>query len=230
MYKNNFFAISLLLIFGYYNAIGQTVMVIKGTVTDSITNKPIEKAIITDGNSTMTSISDKDGKYTFYMEVSKAFNLIVKKEGYDTFERILEAADKAIIDVPLKKLVSRIGIMIDEIRTNQHISGRVRDLSPQDYNKYKILIYVLTDKWYIHPYATNEDGRGYASISRVGTWTISTIFRGNQAYLVAALLVKKDFVPPPVIDVYGDDSKSELLNKINPASSQIIVPPEGAQL
>ena len=35
----------------------------------------------------------------------------------------------------------------------------------------KILVYVLTNEWYIHPWTTPEPGRGYATIDQDGELT-----------------------------------------------------------
>jgi hypothetical protein len=82
-----------------------------------------------------------------------------------------------------------ITININSISQDQYIKGEVSNLdNPQDY---RVLIYVYTDKWYIHPFAKGGEGRSWASIDENGKWSISTQKREFNAEKVAALVVKK---------------------------------------
>jgi hypothetical protein len=87
-------------------------------------------------------------------------------------------------------------ISIDKIVTNQKVSGSVQHLDPADYSNYKVLLYVYTDQWYIHPYAGQGAGLSWASIDKDGTWVIKTIKREISAGKVAAILVKKNYPEP----------------------------------
>lgn len=98
---------------------------------------------------------------------------------------------------------SRPSIDIDKeggIVRNQYIKGHVYGIGASQCNQYKVVVYVRTDKWYIHPYATGGEGRSYATIESDGkdggTWRILTVRREFGAYEVAALIVKKDYKPP----------------------------------
>lgn len=92
--------------------------------------------------------------------------------------------------------VTRAGISIDEIVSQQYISGRVFGINPSEYGCYKIVVYVHTDKWYIHPYATGGEGRSYTTIRRDGSWRIGTVKREFPANQVAALILKRNYRPP----------------------------------
>lgn len=52
-----------------------------------------------------------------------------------------------------KSVAQQVSITIDQIIANERVSGYVRGLVPAEYSKYKVLFYVHTDQWYIHPYA-----------------------------------------------------------------------------
>nr|VFJ57623.1 MAG: hypothetical protein BECKDK2373B_GA0170837_106729 [Candidatus Kentron sp. DK] len=111
--------------------------------------------------------------------------------------------------------------------SGNYISGEVHGL-PADSNKeYNILVYVLTDKWYIHPWAENKEGRGFAAVDRNGTWVIDTVRKGHQAFRVAFLLVTPGTFPPPTIDVDENDPDKVLLSRIGALGSLIIEAPEG---
>lgn len=91
-------------------------------------------------------------------------------------------------------------IRILEIVENSHIVGRVTGLDPSQYDQYKVLVYVKTDKWYIHPYERGGEGLSFAKINRDGSWSIGTVKRQFLADLVAALLVRKDYAPPSIVN------------------------------
>ena len=108
------------------------------------------------------------------------------------------------------------------------ISGKVTGLKPEDVDKYKVLIYVLTDKWYIHPYAEDRKGRGYAGIKADGRWTLPTVNRGHHPFKLAILVVPKDYVPATPISI-GEDAEQSLKAKVgaNLLASHIMKAPNG---
>lgn len=90
-------------------------------------------------------------------------------------------------------------IKIIEIVANSHIIGRVHGLGPAQYDQYKVVVYVKTDKWYIHPYERGGEGLSYAKISSDGSWEIDTVKRRFSADLVAVLIVRKNYSPPSIV-------------------------------
>lgn len=93
-------------------------------------------------------------------------------------------------------LAQEISISIDRIVANEVISGYVRGLRSADYPKYKVIVYVHTDSWYIHPYAGQGEGLSWASIREDGTWRIQTVQRQFKADRVAALIVRRNYPEP----------------------------------
>lgn len=120
-----------------------------------------------------------------------------------------------------------INIEMTEFKKNRYISGKIHGLAPSESSKYRILVYVLTDKWYIHPWAENIAGRGYANINSDGTWEIGTIWRGYQAYRLAFLLTEHGIYPPATVNVNDNNPDKSLLSKISTSASLIIEAPEG---
>jgi len=92
--------------------------------------------------------------------------------------------------------MTRPGISIDEIVSQEYISGRVFGINPSEYERYKVVVYVHTDKWYIHPYATGGEGKSYARIRNNSSWRIMTVRREFPADQVAALIVEKSYKSP----------------------------------
>ncbi|ETW97148.1 MAG: hypothetical protein ETSY1_23830 [Candidatus Entotheonella factor] len=87
-------------------------------------------------------------------------------------------------------------ISIDQIIADAQISGFVQGLKPNEYANYKVVVYVETDRWYIHPYAGQGENRSWASITENGAWQIQTVRRQFSANKVAAVLVKRDYPEP----------------------------------
>ncbi len=94
-------------------------------------------------------------------------------------------------------------IAILQVESDDFIKGKVEGLKPEDYAKYKVIVYVKTNKWYIHPYDRGGPGKSYADIKQDGTWTIGTIKREFPADHVAALLVRGDYKPPSTVESLG---------------------------
>lgn len=97
-------------------------------------------------------------------------------------------------------LAQQITITIDRIEPNQIISGFVRGLQPPEVANYKVIVYVHTDQWYIHPYAGQGEGLSWAPIRPNGVWQIETVQRRFRADKMAALVVKKTYPEPPKLE------------------------------
>ena len=89
-----------------------------------------------------------------------------------------------------------IQISIDSIEANDRVSGYVSGLDPKDYSQYKVLLYVHTDQWYIHPFAGQGEGMSWAAIGPNGTWQIRTVQREFKSNQVAALIVDRNYPEP----------------------------------
>ena len=93
-------------------------------------------------------------------------------------------------------MAQEVSVSIDGIVANDRIFGTVRGL--QDHARFKIVVYVKTDRWYVHPYADAGEGKSWARISRDGGWTIGTVQREFPATAIAAIVVAADFREPSV--------------------------------
>jgi hypothetical protein len=67
----------------------------------------------------------------------------------------------------------------------------------------KVIVYVHTDIWYIHPFAGGGEGDSWAAVKSDGTWSIPTVKRRFSADKVAALVVPKKFDPPAKLPSLG---------------------------
>lgn len=86
-------------------------------------------------------------------------------------------------------------MVVDSIVKNDYIKGHVKGLPTDAMKKFKVLVYVKTNRWYIHPYAWNEnhgEGYSYAHLNENGEFKIRTVLRVPASEMVAML------VPRPV--------------------------------
>lgn len=84
---------------------------------------------------------------------------------------------------------AQVGITIDGIEANREIRGIVSGVPDDKRKDYRVLVYVHTDQWYIHPYAGQGAGKSWAAVGHNGAWRIDTVQRQFKADKVAALLV-----------------------------------------
>ena len=82
-----------------------------------------------------------------------------------------------------------VQVTIDSISRDHQIVGKVIGLTEAARRNHKVVVFVKTDQWYIHPYAHGGDGKSWASIASDGSWNISTVKREFPASSIAALVV-----------------------------------------
>ena len=93
-----------------------------------------------------------------------------------------------------------IEISIETIESGQFISGQVQGLEAAEVPRHRVVVYVHTDMWYIHPYAGQGEGLSWASINRDGSWKIETVKRRFPADLVAALVVPRNYMASATVE------------------------------
>jgi len=87
-------------------------------------------------------------------------------------------------------------VVVDSIIPNQEIKGHVSGLPTDAYDKFKVVFYVKTNLWYIHPYAYylgQEEGYSYSNLNEDGQFQVKTIKRAVPSQKLAAVLVPKTF-------------------------------------
>lgn len=89
-----------------------------------------------------------------------------------------------------------VTITIDKITANDKIRGRVRGLTGTDPQAYKVLVYVHTDLWYVHPWAGQGKGRSWAAVENDGSWRLKSLQREFKANKIAALVVRRSYPEP----------------------------------
>ena len=86
-----------------------------------------------------------------------------------------------------------VEISIESIKSDEAISGRVRDLEAEKTPNHRVVVYVHTDIWYIHPYAGQGEGLSWAAIRPDGKRVIETVRRQFRANKLAAVVVNENY-------------------------------------
>lgn len=112
-------------------------------------------------------------------------------------------------------------IKIEEIVKNSHIKGSVTGLKESSLENFRMIFYVKTNSWYVHPYQFNESqpsGYSYSDLSSGGNFWIRSVFRTPSKTMVAIL------VPSPHV-IYA--KKSNLKDLLKYACKHIEIPGTG---
>lgn len=87
-------------------------------------------------------------------------------------------------------------VSIDSIVANDWIKGHVTGLPAEGINQFKVVFYVKTNHWYIHPYQYyqgQQEGYSYANLSAGGEFKVKTLKRAVPSKELAAVVVPKSF-------------------------------------
>lgn len=105
------------------------------------------------------------------------------------------ASDKLIMAIKNNKLAVKPEIKIERFVRGSHISGSVKGIEPSNLTNYKIIVYVKTNIWYIHPFLES-----FATINSEGNWEIDTVDRPPSPTRIAVFLVGRDYRAPSTIN------------------------------
>lgn len=87
-------------------------------------------------------------------------------------------------------------VVVDSIVKNETIKGHVKGLPAQAYKDFKVVFYVKTNVWYIHPYQYypgQDEGYSYSNLNSNGEFQVKTVLRQVPSAAMAAVLVPKSF-------------------------------------
>lgn len=89
-----------------------------------------------------------------------------------------------------------VEVVIDSIVRNDSIRGHVVGLPTEAYDHFKMIFYVKTNRWYIHPYeyAQNQsEGYSFTYLRPDGSFKMRTVLRDVPAKRLAAVLVPRSY-------------------------------------
>lgn len=89
-----------------------------------------------------------------------------------------------------------VRIVVTRFIPGDIMSGEVLGLSSSVCGHYKVVAYVRTDRWYIHPFAAGGDGKSYSILDSLCSWSITTVKRYPVPKEFAVALVDRDLESP----------------------------------
>ena len=204
---------------------------VSGEVIDSQTGNPIAGARLDFlGERLSPVLSRTDGHIEFYLPSKVSYRIEITCAKYRPETREIPAEKDAPLRIKLDPLVEEgLSITKTAFQRGVFIKGKVTGLQPGLHENLKVVVYMYTDKWYIHPYKSNDPGKGYAEIKPDGSWRISTKSWGHQAFMAAYLIVDKSWIPTSPIAVPDDvGPEAALLLKVPAKAHQVESPaPKG---
>ncbi len=112
-------------------------------------------------------------------------------------------------------------INVQEIVKNNHIKGAVKGFKETSLDDFKVIFYVKTARWYVHPYQYNQSqpsGYSFSDLSAGGNFWIRSVFR-TPAKEMAVIVV-----PSPH---YIYNKSSSLNGLLKYACKHVIIPGNG---
>jgi hypothetical protein len=232
-------AITLFLVFtAYAQEVRHDVFKVSGKVIDARTENPIADARLEFlGERLSPVLSHTDGHIEFYLPVkTTGYRVKITCKNYEPQTYEISAEKDRLLKIELNPLgPQQLSIIKTAFQREVFIKGKVTGLPPKkpgeigEHENLKVVVYVYTDKWYIHPYKSADPGKGYAQINADGSWRISTKFWGHQAFMAAYLVVDKSWIPRSPIAVSDDaEPQAALLLNVPSKAHQIESPaPKG---
>lgn len=108
-------------------------------------------------------------------------------------------------------------ISVTQIVRNSHIQGAVSGLKETSLENFRMIFYVYTNKWYVHPYQYHEhqtSGYSYSDLTSGGEFWIRSVLRTPAKRMVAVLV-------PAVHYIYNSQKKLSTLLKYSCAHIEI---------
>ena len=87
-------------------------------------------------------------------------------------------------------------VSIDSITANDWIKGHISGLPTEALDQFKVVFYVKTNVWYVHPYAYYEgqqEGYSYSHLNARGEFKVKTVKRNIPSKELAAVVVPRSF-------------------------------------
>lgn len=203
------------------------VVILEGRVVDSATGEPIEGATLSTNLDYSPVTTSPEGDFKMVLMSARPVEVRIRKDGYRDYEQVVGPEPRVRLAVRLEPQASPVTVTLSSFRRGIEMRGAVENLPTEDFADFKVVAYVLTDKWYIHPFANNTDGEGFSSIQEGGTWRLKTVWRGHQAYMLALLVVRMTDYVPPQVEVVSANPEQELLARVKAMAERVQEAPDG---
>lgn len=124
-------------------------------------------------------------------------------------------------------------VNVEEIVRDSHIKGTVKGLPTAALDKFKVVFYVKTNRWYVHPYTYTrgqEEGYSYSNLNANGEFRVKTIRRTVPAKEMAVVVVPKSykiynqrFFLRPLFGFFSGVLKNECTHTIIPGNGDFFL-------
>jgi hypothetical protein len=112
-------------------------------------------------------------------------------------------------------------VVVDSIIKDDKITGHIKGLPQNSYSDFKVVFYVQTNRWYVHPFEGSQEGLSYANLTDNGNFAIRTVRREIPSKQLVAVLVPKTykiksqrFLLKPFLGLFGGILKYECAHTI----------------
>jgi hypothetical protein len=95
-------------------------------------------------------------------------------------------------------------IGLGDVEADRRVTGFVTGLTDAERAMHKVLVYVHTDQWHIHPGGTGGTGKSFGTIGADGKWEVASKRGKTKADKVGAIVVAADYKPPEKIKQLAD--------------------------
>ncbi|MBK8506048.1 MAG: hypothetical protein IPL46_29945 [Saprospiraceae bacterium] len=199
--KKGFFTLTLCIL--ALTLYAQEIEKIWGVGTDFDSKVTISNAEVEIVGMRLTAKTDDRGNFSIYAEnPTSKVTIKIYKENYEPFEVEITLPLKVPYDVRLKK-VNKPTVIITQLDFGREISGQISGLTTEMEGKYKIVVFVFTNTYWIHPLANSK-----FVVKTNGTWRMQSIWHPDSPCptRVLAMLVDIDYTPQsPAPDPVGND-------------------------
>lgn len=124
-------------------------------------------------------------------------------------------------------------VVVEEIVKNDHIKGFVKGLPQEALDKFKVVFYVKTNRWYVHPYTYyegQEEGYSYSNLRADGSFWVRTVRRDVPSRELAVVVVPKNykiraqkFWLKPLFGIFGGVLKNQCNHTIVPGNGDFFL-------
>lgn len=127
-----------------------------------------------------------------------------------------------------------VEVVIDSVVRDEYITGHVRGLPTDAHKQFKMVFYVKTNRWYVHPYAYTSDAEGdgysFTYLNADGSFQIKSIRREVPAKQLAALLVSRNWKIKnesvrlyPLWGIFGGLTKGSCSHIVIPGNGDFLI-------
>ncbi|WP_408097830.1 hypothetical protein ACJVC5_02640 [Peredibacter sp. HCB2-198] len=145
---------------------------------------------------------------------------------------ISQAASANVLREYKKECKSTV-VTVDEVIKNEHIRGHITGLPADAYEKFKVVFYVKTNRWYVHPYTYTEgqeEGYSYSNLNANGEFWVRTLRRDVPSKELAVVLVPKNYrivsqrwLLRPFLGIFGGITKNSCNYTIVPGNGDFFL-------